>query len=401
VQDENPMTVLDAVEPMGIYETLYAFQEACGRAMGDVGTHPWSQGFPLTTQLPGGPPLPDSIPVSSNDRMYPKAWGNVPLRETIAEYYNTYYDAGIGADNVMVFAGGRPGILGVLTFLRRGVTVLIEETEYTPYWDVLRLTDRPYQVVPSNEGNDFRPGVGDYLSTGADLDRWFIIKSNPCNPTGRTLSVEELEDLVNTARGEGRGALIDEAYEFFVTGETQSAMRFLPDIDETNIFVCGAVTKGLQSPGTRIGWVIGSRDNIRTLGNFSSFAMGGVSRASQLDAVGLFEAERVRHARGAVRDFYTGQRMRYRTALEDLGVELFTGDGGFYHWGRLPGEMTAAEFNDRLFAHQAAILPGTLCDMLRRGDGSPLRQFFRFSFGPLPEESFDADVQILRDVLSS
>ena len=30
------MTVLDAVEPMGIYETLYAFQEACGRAMGDV-----------------------------------------------------------------------------------------------------------------------------------------------------------------------------------------------------------------------------------------------------------------------------------------------------------------------------------------------------------------------------
>ena len=393
------MPVIDAVEPMGIYETLYAFQAACGQPMGDVGTHPWSQGFPLTTQLPGGPPLPDAINVTATDRMYPKAWGNIPLRETIADYYNTFYGSSISADNVMVFAGGRPGIMSVLLFLREGVTVLIEETEYTPYWDILRLTNRPYEIVRSDVSNGFEPPVESFTDVGRDLDRWFMVKSNPCNPTGRALDAAELGQLVDQARGENRGALIDEAYEFFVQGETMSAMQFLPDIDDTNIFVCGAVTKGLQSPGTRIGWVVGSKDNIDTLGNFSSFAMGGVSRASQLDAVALLETDRVRHARAAVKDFYSGQRDRYRTALEDLGIELHTGSGGFYHWGRLPGDLTAETFNQRLFEHKAAILPGPMCDMLRRGDESPLRQFMRFSFGPLPAESFDRDVEILRAAL--
>jgi len=44
----------DDVPPMGIYETLYAFHDSFGSFMGTPGTHPWSQGFPLTTQLEDG-----------------------------------------------------------------------------------------------------------------------------------------------------------------------------------------------------------------------------------------------------------------------------------------------------------------------------------------------------------
>jgi hypothetical protein len=43
---------------MGIYETLYAFRDSFGKFMGSPGTHPWSQGFPLTTKLEGGPGRP-------------------------------------------------------------------------------------------------------------------------------------------------------------------------------------------------------------------------------------------------------------------------------------------------------------------------------------------------------
>ena len=42
------------VPSMGIYETLYAFRDSWGAFMGTEGTHPWSQGFPLTTQLKDG-----------------------------------------------------------------------------------------------------------------------------------------------------------------------------------------------------------------------------------------------------------------------------------------------------------------------------------------------------------
>ncbi len=103
----------------------------------------------------------------------------------------------------------------------------------------------------------------------------------------------------------------------------------------------------------------------------------------------------MRRARTAIAAFYTEQRRRYGDALRALGFELFTGDGGFYHWARLPGGMTGDEFNERLFRHDAAILPGRLCDMARRGDRGPLGDLIRFSFGPLSPTSFEADVAIL------
>ena len=111
----------DNCPPMGIYETLYAFKDSFGEFMGAKGTHPWSQGFPLTTPLEkfGGPSLPPSVDVTWEDRFYPKAWGHPLLRNAIANYYNTYYNSNIVPENIMIFAGGRQGIFSVLTFLKK------------------------------------------------------------------------------------------------------------------------------------------------------------------------------------------------------------------------------------------------------------------------------------------
>jgi aspartate/methionine/tyrosine aminotransferase len=226
-----------------------------------------------------------------------------------------------------------------------------------------------------------------------------VLKSNPCNPTGVTWSGVQLKSLVDLSSQPGWGGLIDEAYEFFHEPEPDSALRYIPDIDRTNLFVVSAATKGLQAPGLRVGWVIASKQNIELFRNFSSIAMGGVARPSQICASGLMEPARATQARDAVGNYYGNQRKRFGEAFANMGFELFTGEGGFYHWGRLPGGLTADAFNERLFKHEAAILPGTLCDMLRRGANSPLANFMRFSFGPLKAESFEDDCRILRACL--
>ena len=69
---------------MGVYETLFKFVDTTSKYMGDPGTHPWAQGYPLTTQIPGGPPLPDRIDLVSTDLKYPKATGEIELRKAIA-----------------------------------------------------------------------------------------------------------------------------------------------------------------------------------------------------------------------------------------------------------------------------------------------------------------------------
>jgi aspartate/methionine/tyrosine aminotransferase len=381
--------ILREFPPMGVYETLFRFADATGTYMGEPGTHPWAQGYPITTPLPGGPPLPDRIPITATDRMYPKADGQPALRRAIADYYNEYYDAGITPEHVAVFAGGRPALFAVLAFLRDDVTVAVEETEYTPYWDMLKVLGRRFEVIPSDVRNRFRPRLEDHPPAR------FLVKSNPCNPTGVATRGEDLRRLVEAYSRPGRGALLDEAYEFYGDPGPESALRYVRDIDRTDLFIVGAATKGLQVPGMRVGWCIAAREHVEIFRNYSTFGMGGVSRASQLYVTELLELDRVRRARDAVAAFFGAQRARYGGGLGGLGFELFTGTGGFYHWARLPKGLTGDAFNERLFAHKAGILPGRLCDMLRRGNDGPLGPMIRFSFGPLSPESYDADMAIL------
>ena len=391
--------ILQQFPPMGIYEILFKFADATNKYMGDPDTHPWAQGYPLTRQLPGGPSLPSSIDLVETDLKYPKATGEIELRQAISDYYNRFYQANISPDNVAVFAGGRPAILAILAFLEKEISILIEETEYTPYFDMLRLLTKEVFLIPSNESNQFRPGPAEHKATLAKAGgQTMLVKSNPCNPTGVLQRGERLRELVRSNNVPGRSVLFDEAYEFFCDKEPVSALQYVDNIDDSNVFVVGAATKGLQVPGMRIGWAIAAQKHIEIFRNYSSFGMGGVSRASQLYVCKLLEAKRVEQARNAVGNFYGSQRKRYGQGLADLGFELHTGDGGFYHWGKLPNGLTAEEFNERLFRHKAGVLPGRLCDMNRtEGEPSVLDHFVRFSFGPLEGDSFEEDMSILAD----
>lgn len=391
-------SLIAPTDPMGIYDTLYRFKRATGLFMGEPGTHPWSQGFPLTTRLPDGPELPSSVSFDARDLLYPKPWGAQPLREAIAAYYRDVYGARITAENVMVYPGGRPALLATLLLLRPDVRVLIEETEYTPYWDVLSFLGRPFDVVPSNEDNAFRPTLSDYEDLLGDAPS-LLLMSNPCNPTGVVKRGDELADFVRLASRPGVGGLFDEAYEFFVEPEPVSALAHVENIDDTDVFVAGAVTKGLQAPGLRVGWIVAARDNVERLSNYATFGMGGVSALAQIAAAQLLEPARARQARAAVSSFYATQRARYGELMQSVGVRLYTGPGGFYHWGALPGDLSADVLNERLFAERAAILPGRLCDMKRRGESGPHKSLFRFSFGPLLPDSFVEDERIWRAVL--
>ena len=399
----------DNCPPMGIYETLYAFRDSFGSFMGTEGTHPWSQGFPLTTPLEkfGGPPLPESVDVTWEDRFYPKAWGHPDLREAISGYYNDQYGSKVEPENVMVFAGGRPGIFTVLAFLKDHVQVRIGNIEWPAYLDILEQTDTDFQIVPFTKENGFHPSNEEYFDrSGLNAKTSLMpIISNPQNPSGQTRWGDELRDLIRLAEGPKNGILLDEAYEMFHSPSV-SGIQFVEDLDNSNVFIAGACTKGLQSPGIRIGWIVSSKKNIETLSNFSSFGMGGVSHPSQHYAVKLLEPSRVEKARKAVEEHYNWQRGRYGEAFEEMGLGVYTGDGGFYHWLELPEGMTSSELNKRLFKHGAAILCATDCDMARPHSKdpsyeSPYSRFFRFSFGPLLPETFDSDIELFRGVFDA
>ena len=48
------------------------------------------------------------------------------------------------------------------------------------------------------------------------------------------------------------GILLDEAYEFYHESGGVSGIEFVRDLENSNVFITGAATKGLQSPGILI-----------------------------------------------------------------------------------------------------------------------------------------------------
>jgi len=404
---------LTATPPMGIYETLYAFRDSFGAFMGTKGTHPWAQGFPLTTKLAGGgadgPELPSSVEVTWEDRFYPKAWGHPVLREALANYYNTQYGTNIEPENVMVFHGGRGGLFNVLLFLKKHYEVRLGSIEWPAYMDIMQSAGISFNTVPYTKENGFHPPNSAYFDrTGLTAKTHiFAVMSNPQNPTGQTRYGQELKEFIELAEQTKNGCLVDEAYEMFHDPQV-SGIEFVKDINNSNIFLAGAATKGLQCPGIRIGWVVASKKNIETMQNFSSFGMGGVSHPSQLYCAKLLEPNRVKQARAAVQKHYSFQRERYGKAFEKMGLKLYTGTGGFYHWMELPKGLTCDELNERLFKRGAAVLRGMDADMARPHAvqkhfdpdyRSPYITFFRFSFGPLLPETFEDDIKIMSEVL--
>merc|ERR1712203_76448 len=146
-----------------------------------------------------------------------------------------------------------------------------------------------------------------------------------------------------------------------------------------------------------------------TMQNFSSFGMGGVSHPSQLYCAKLLEPSRVKQARAAIQKHYSFQRERYGEAFKKMGLKLYTGTGGFYHWIELPEGLTCDELNLRLFKRGCAVLRGMDADMARPHAKdkhldpkyvSPYLRFFRFSFGPLKPEAVESDIKLFSEVLA-
>ena len=114
----------------------------------------------------------------------------------------------------MIFAGGRPGIINILNFLKKNVEVRIGNVEWPAYLDILTKTGVDFRVVPFTKENNFHPPNGDYFDRlGCNAKAHiFPVISNPSNPTGHTRAGDELRELIEMAEGDKNGILLDEAY---------------------------------------------------------------------------------------------------------------------------------------------------------------------------------------------
>jgi aspartate/methionine/tyrosine aminotransferase len=183
--------------------------------------------------------------------VYTQSNGTRELRSLIADLY-----PGSTPDHVQVTNGGsEANYIAVWRLVEPGDEVVMLVPNYMQTWGLVRAFGgaiREWPLVEDRGAGRWRPDL-DALATLVNEKTRLILICTPNNPTGATLTPEELDEIARIAARHEAWVLSDEVYRGaeLVGGETPSMWgRY------ERVIITSGLSKAYGLPGLRIGWII-------------------------------------------------------------------------------------------------------------------------------------------------
>lgn len=172
-------------------------------------------------------------------------------------------------------AGAKGALALVATALvEPGDVVLTTEPGYPIFGIHAARLGAAVHAVPLARGRDLAASLG--ALGGEVLGRAKILAVNfPNNPTGMTLSPRELQDVVQLCARHGTLLVNDAAYASIVFSPERRASVFQVEGADAHCLEIHTLSKTLQIPGWRIGFVVGSPATLERLERIAVLADSG------------------------------------------------------------------------------------------------------------------------------
>ena len=143
-----------------------------------------------------------------------------------------------------------------LCFLSAGTPIVLPHPMFALYASVARMHGA--RLIEIDPRPDFGHDARSILDSAVEANAPLTIVTTPNNPTGQSISHEDLDAL---AAGVPGVLLIDEAYHEFVTGPT--ALDLVTRHD--NVLVMRTFSKAMGMAGVRLGTLVGAPDLIQEI----------------------------------------------------------------------------------------------------------------------------------------
>lgn len=206
--------------------------------------------------------------------------------------------------------------------------------------------------LPCTEENGIKPALP---QTHVDM----IYLCFPNNPTGMTLSHEELKQWVDYARENKSIILFDAAYEAFIREENVPHSIFEIEGAREVAVEFRSFSKTAGFTGTRCGYTIvpkevmvydakGEAHSLNSLWlRRQTTKFNGVSYPVQAAAAAVFTEAGQKQVKETI-DYYMENARIIREGLQNAGYKVFGGINAPYIWMKTPGNMGSWEFFDKL-----------------------------------------------------
>jgi len=182
--------------------------------------------------------------------------GNPKLRELIAAEY-----PGINADDVLITPGAAAALFIVATSLLEKSDHLVVQF---PNYATNLATPEAIGCEISKIDLQFENGFQTENSSIEKLihnNTKLISVTNPHNPTGTMMQVEQLHSLIQLAEKKNSIVLVDETYRDLAHNEKPPLAATLSE----NAISISSISKAFGLPGIRIGWLITKNKKVQEL----------------------------------------------------------------------------------------------------------------------------------------
>lgn len=253
---------------------------------------------------------------------YVDALGIPALRSRIARHYRDTYGLELAAERIVVTQGSSGAfLLSFLSAFEAGDRVALAAPGYPAYRNILSaLGFEPVDLL-ADAGHKYQPTVELLKSAGPVAG---LIVASPSNPTGTTITRQEMTALAQYCDANGIRLISDEIYHGIVfEGETTSAAAV-----SDSAIVINSFSKYFSMTGWRLGWMVVPADMLRAIECLAQNMFISAPTLSQHAAIAAFDC----------RDELDGHVRRYRenrdllvSGLPRAGLDRLTApDGAFY-----------------------------------------------------------------------
>ena len=180
---------------------------------------------------------------------YGQTNGSLEIRQRIAALY-----PGQGPDNVLVTNGSsEANFVACHTLLEPGDEVVVMVPNYMQIWGIAEAMGVKPVAFHLKEENKWAPDLDELKRVVTDRTRMIAV-CNPNNPTGYTLTGEEMREIVTIAERVGAWIYADEVYRGAeLDGIELKSFTGLSG----QVLVSGGLSKAYALPGLRLGWLAG------------------------------------------------------------------------------------------------------------------------------------------------
>lgn len=287
-----------------------------------------SQGFP---NFPVDPVLVDLLEKNSRDNIhqYAPMPGNLILMENLGELIYNQYKRQINiANELLITAGATEGIfITIQALIHHGDEVVVLDPAYDCYDPAIILAGG--KAIHINLNDDFSINWKQ-LREAVNQKTKMLIINNPHNPSGKTLTSDDIQALVQLLNDRPNLILCsDEVYEF-ITFEREHLSAHQEEVLRNNSVIVSSFGKTFHITGWKIGYLVAPEKlmkEIKKVHQYVVFSVNSVAQKTLADYLRKVKLE-------DLSPFYNQKRLQFQKLMKGSRFDLLPCEGTYFQTAR-------------------------------------------------------------------